>query len=65
MLAGLDIGGSGSKIVVYDEKGNLIEKFYKDYKNNRQNKSIKHIYFIVNITVEKRKKMDYNIDIKI
>ena len=30
-IAGLDIGTSGSKVTVYDEKGNFIENHYKPY----------------------------------
>jgi len=37
MLAGLDLGTSGSKIVVYDTNGALVDKFYCPYKTNRAN----------------------------
>lgn len=34
---GLDIGTSGCKIVIYDEKGNLHNSFYKEYDVKREN----------------------------
>ena len=31
VVGGLDIGTSGCKIVLYDEKGNSCGNFYKEY----------------------------------
>ncbi len=35
--AGLDIGTTGCKVVLYDEKGNFVRKVYKEYEVSRKN----------------------------
>lgn len=37
MLAGIDIGTTGCKITVYDEKGNFKFKAYRSYETSREN----------------------------
>lgn len=36
-VGGLDIGTSGCKLVLYDEKGNFVDSFYKEYDVKREN----------------------------
>ena len=42
LCAGLDIGTTGCKIVLYDENGNYVRKSYKEYEVSR-NKGLHEI----------------------